>query len=183
MSTLFPLHTIATAPAPSRPVLEALQQAFGIIPNVAGEIANSPVLATGFIGLFQNVHAGTFSEAEIQVLLLTNAVTNRCAWAAAFHTVLALKEGVAEADVAAIRAGTLPARSRHAALSRLARALIEARGHVDAAEVDRFCSAGFEPAQALELVGVVAASTITNYAASVTHPPLEPALQAHAWAA
>lgn len=183
MSKFFPLHTIASAPEKSKSVLQALQQAFGIIPNVAGEIANSPVLATGFIGLFQNVHAGTFSEAEIQVLLLTNAVTNRCAWAAAFHTALALKEGLAEADVAAIREGRLPGAPRYAALSRLAKSLIEQRGRVDDAEVDRFCSAGFEPAQALEVVGVVAASTITNYAASMTRPPLEDAFQAHAWAA
>jgi len=33
------------------------------------------------------------SEAQIQTLLLTNAVTNACAWAVAFHSVLALKEG------------------------------------------------------------------------------------------
>jgi len=181
--SMFTLHTMATAPQPSRPMLEALQQALGFVPNLAGEIAGSPVLSKGFIGLFQNAHGGSFSEAEIQVLLLTNAVANRCAWAAAFHTALALKEGVAAADVAAIRAGASPAQPRHAALSRLARALIETRGHVGDAEVDRFCSAGFDAAQALELVGVVAASTITNYAASMTRPPLEDAFQAHAWAA
>ena len=181
--SMFPLQSPATAPAKSRPVLDALHQAFGVIPNLAAGMANSPELIQGFIGLFQNVHSGTFDEAGIQVLLLTNAVTNRSAWAVAFHTMLALKEGVAEADVAAIRAGALPAATRHAALSRLARTLIEQRGRVDDAELDRFCSAGFAPAQALEVVGVVAASTITNYAAGMIRPPLEAALQAHAWAA
>jgi AhpD family alkylhydroperoxidase len=181
--SMFPLHTPVTAPAASRPVLETLHRTFGVIPNLAAGMASSPVLIQGFIGLFQNVHAGTFGEAEIQVLLLTNAVTNRCAWAVAFHTMLALKEGVAEADVAAIRAGALPAAPRPAALSRLAKASIERRGHVDDAELDRFCSAGFDAAQALELVGVVAASTMTNYAAGMVRPPLEEALQAHAWAA
>ena len=183
MPTNFPLHTIATAPARSRGVLEALQQAFGVIPNVAGEIANSPVLATGFLGLFRNVHAGTFSEAEIQVLLLANAVTNGSAWAVAFHTALALNEGIDGDDVAAIRKGGVPAHARHAALARLAKALIETRGQQVDAEVDAFRAAGFEAAQALELVGVVAASTITNYAAGMTHPPLEDAFQAHAWTA
>ncbi len=179
----FPLHTIETAPAESRPVLQALQQAFGVVPNVAGEMAASPVLIKGFIGLFQNVHAGTFGEDEIQVLLLTNAVTNRCTWAVAFHTALALKEGVAAADVEAIRQGSAPAAPRHAALSLLARTLIERRGVVDDDDVARFLAVGFVPAQALELIGVVAASTITNYAASMTRPPLEDAFQAHAWAA
>ena len=111
MSTLFPIHTPATAPAASRPVLDALQQAFGVIPNLAGGMANSPVLIQGFLGLFQNVHAGTFSEAEIQVLLLTNAVTNRCEWAA--RSTRARVEGRAGAGRRrAIRAGGLPRRAR-----------------------------------------------------------------------
>ena len=181
--SMFPLHTTATAPAKARQVLETLQQSFGLIPNLAAGMANSPELIQGFLGLFQNVHSGTFSEAEIQVLLLTNAVTNRCAWAVAFHSTLALKEGVAAGDVEKIRAGTVPAEPRHAALSHLARTLIDQRGIVDDAELDRFCSAGFAPAQALEVVGVVAASTITNYAAGMIRPPLEAVFQAHAWAA
>jgi AhpD family alkylhydroperoxidase len=181
--SFFPIHTTASAPAKSRPVLEALHQAFGLVPNLAAGMANSPELIQGFIGLFQNVHSGTFGEAEIQVLLLTNAVTNRCAWAVAFHTMLALKEGVAAADVEKMRAAALPSEPRHAALSHLAKTLIERRGHVDDAELDRFCSAGFAPAQALELVGVAAASTITNYAAGMIRPPLDAAFQAHAWAA
>ena len=68
-------------------------------------------------------------------------------------------------------------------MSALARTLIEQRGQIADADVERFCGAGFEPAQALELVGVVAASTITNYAAGMTRPPLEDAFQAHAWTA
>ncbi len=179
----FPLHTLATAPAESRPVLEALQQVFGFVPNVAGEMAGSPVLIQGFIGLFRNVHAGSFSEAQIQVLLLTNAVTNRCTWATAFHTVLALKEGLDPADVEAIRQGRVPADAKHAALSTFAKTLIERRGHVADADLRPFIAAGFDAAQALEVIGVVAASTITNYAGSMTKPPLEDAFQPHAWAA
>lgn len=179
----FPLYTTDTAPPPSRPVLQALQQAFGFVPNIAGAMAGSPVLIKGFIGLFQNVHAGSFSEAQIQTLLLTNAVTNRCAWAVAFHTALALKEGLDPADVEAIRQGRAPAEARHAALSALAKALIERRGRIDDAELQRFLAAGFDAAQALEVIGVVAASTITNYAAGMIRPPLETAFQAHAWAA
>lgn len=39
-------------------------------------MAESPVLANGFIGAFGNFHGGTFTNAERQVLLLTNAVRN-----------------------------------------------------------------------------------------------------------
>jgi hypothetical protein len=41
-----------------------------------------------------NVHGGSFMEPQILAVLLTDAVTNRSAWAVAFHTALALKEGM-----------------------------------------------------------------------------------------
>ena len=84
-----------------------------MVPNVAGIIANSPVLANIFVPLFEGVHAGTFTEAEIQTLLLTNAVTNSCAWAVAFHSYLALKAGLKPADVEAIRQRRAPREPRY----------------------------------------------------------------------
>lgn len=179
----YPIHTLASAPAASLPPLRALNDTFGFVPNIAGAMAESPVLIGAFLGVFQQVHAGSFTEAQIQTLLLTNAVTNACTWAVAFHTALALKNGLAPTDVEAIRQGRLPADAGHAALSALARALIDTRGHPGEAVLADFTAAGFSPAQALELITVVAASTITNYAGSVAQPPLEEAFQAFAWAA
>ena len=69
-----------------------------MIPNVVGAMATSPVLIASLVGLFQKVHGGDFSEEQIQVLLLTNAVTNSCSWAVTFHTFLALKECMYPAD-------------------------------------------------------------------------------------
>jgi AhpD family alkylhydroperoxidase len=179
----YPIHTLGSAPATSQPVLAQLQQTFGLIPNIAGAMANSPDLLKAFLGLFQQVHSGTFTEAEVQTLLLTNAVTNSCNWAVAFHTMLALKEGLTQADVDAIRARRLPADARLKALSQLARKLIETRGHVTARDLEGFITAGFTHAQSLEILAAIAASTITNYAGTVTQPPLEDFLQPHAWRA
>jgi alkylhydroperoxidase family enzyme len=174
----FTVHSLQSVPEASKAPLRALEEVFGFVPNLARAMAESPVLIKGFIGLFQNVHAGSFSEAEIQVLLLTNAVTNNSRWAIAFHTHLALAQGVAEADVEAIRARRAPDDIRHAALSAVARSLIENRGKLDAAAQSGFYAAGYRPDQLLELIGVVAASTLTNYAGNVVHPPLEDFLQA-----
>ena len=101
----FPIYTMETAPAESKPALADLQAAFGMIPNIAGAMATSPVLVNSLVGLFGRVHGGSFAEAEIQTLLLTNAVTNASAWAVAFHTALGLQEGLTAADVDAMRAG------------------------------------------------------------------------------
>jgi len=179
----FPVYTIDSAPEGSKPALRDLHAVFGTVPNIAGVMATSPVLINSLVGLFGRVHGGSFTEAQIQTLLLTNAVTNACSWAVAFHTALALKEGLEPADVEAIRAGRSPKDSKLGALSTLARALIERRGRIDDQDVERLLAAGFGRDHLLEVVAVVAASTITNYTGNVAKPPLECALQAHAWSA
>lgn len=177
----YPIHTIESAPAQSKPVLEQLQQTFGLIPNIAAAMAASPVLINGFIGLFESVHTSSLTEPQIQTLLLTNAVTNACEWAVAFHTALALQQDVHSADVDAIRHGALPKDAGLAALSKLARTLIEKRGRLADADQKHFIDAGFSAEQILEVVAVVAASTITNYTGSVTRPPLEAQFEEFVW--
>jgi alkylhydroperoxidase family enzyme len=69
-----------------------------------------------------------------------------------------------------------------AALSALTRKIIEQRGRLDDEDVDRFIAAGFGKDHALEVIAIVAASTITNYTGSVTKTPLEAMFPAYAWA-
>ena len=180
--TNFPVHTIDSAPEPSRQALHSLQAAFGMIPNIAGAMATSPVLINSLVGIFGRVHGGSFSEPQIQTVLLTDAVVNACTWAVAFHTALALKAGLKSLDVQAIREGRSPEDGKLAALSALARKMIETRGRVADPDIDRFIAAGFAKEHVLELIAIVAASTITNYTGSVTKTPLEAAFQEYGWA-
>jgi len=177
----YPLQTIASAPEKSKPALEQLQEAFGILPNLPAVIANSPKLINALVGLFAQVHSPGLSEAENQIVLLTDAVTNSSAYAVAFHTTLALQQGIRSEETSAIREGHLPKDKRFAALSNLAKALIEKRGHLSEQELDSFIAAGFTKEQILEVIAIVAASTITNYSGTIANPPLEDAFQAHAW--
>jgi alkylhydroperoxidase family enzyme len=176
-----PAYTIESAPTQSRPALLQLRQALGLIPNIAAKMAGSPVLINGFIGLFARVHASSLTEPQIQTVLLTNAVANASEWPVAFHTALGLKHGMPPADVDAIRHGVLPDDAGLAALSALARMLIEKRGHLAESDQRRFLQAGFSVEQILEVIAVVAASTITNYTSSVTQPPLEAQFEEFAW--
>jgi len=180
--TTFPVHTIQSAPEHSKPALRQLQSSFGMIPNLIGAMSASPVLIDSLVGLFGKVHGGSFTEAQVQIVLLTDAVTNASTWAVAFHTALALKEGIDPADVQAIREGRPPKDSKLAALSTLAKTMIEKRGHLNDDDVNRFLAAGFGKDHLLEVIAAVAASTITNYTASITKPPLGAPFEAHAWA-
>ena len=92
-----------------------------MVPNLIGAMSTSPVLINSLVGLFGKVHGGSFTEAQVQIVLLTDAVTNASSWAVAFHTTLALKERIDPTDVQAIREGRLPKDSKFAALSALAK--------------------------------------------------------------
>jgi alkylhydroperoxidase family enzyme len=179
--TNFPVHTTESAPERSKPALQQLQSAFGMIPNITGTMATSPVLIDSLVGLFGNVHGGSFTEAQVQIVLLTDAVTNGSTWAVAFHSALALKEGIDPADVQAVRNGRLPRDGKFAALSGLAKTMIEKRGHLDDEDINRFLAAGFGKDDLLEVIAAVAASTITTYTGNITKPPLEAPFQEHAW--
>jgi uncharacterized peroxidase-related enzyme len=177
----YPVHTIDTAPDGAKQALTGLRQAFGLVPNLAATMANSPPLLNSFFAAFGQFAAGTFTGGERQVLLLSNAVANNCAWAVAFHSTIALREGVEQADVAAIRQRALPADPRLAALSTLTRALIEQRGHLTETDAKAFTTAGFDDDQLLDVITGVAISTMANYAGNIANPPLDAPFQPQTW--
>lgn len=180
--TSYRIHTVHTAADEARQPLAVLQDAFGFVPNGAGLMANSPALLNTFLSAFGHFRGGgTFGPDERQVLLLSNAVANRCEWAVAFHSLEALADGVEPAAVEALRRGELPADPRMAALSALTRALVAKRGHLDDADVTAFSAAGFTEGQLFEVITGVAISTMTNYTANVARPPLEGPVRPHAW--
>ena len=179
----FNIHTVESAPEKSKPALEGLKKAFGFIPNTAAIMSESPVLIGSFVGVFGNFHGSTLSATEKQIVLLTNAVTLKCEWTTAFHSTLALKEGVAATEVTLIRAGKAPQDAKVAALSGLAKALIERTGLGVEAEIERFVAAGYAKSQVLDVVAGIAISTMAGLTANIAKPPVEELFQAQAWKA
>ncbi len=182
--TGYPMHTLDTAPAEAKGSLTVLRETFGFVPGAAAVMANSPALLNSFFSAFGHFRGGgTFTPAERQVLLLSNAVANGSEWAVAFHTLEALADGVAPDAVDAVRRGELPGDPRLAALSGLTITFIEKRGHLEETDVKAFTAAGFGEEQLFEVVTGVAISAMTNYAANVARPPQEPVVAPHAWTA
>ena len=179
----FTIHTIESAPEKSKPLLQGLKQNFGFVPNAAATMAESPVLIGAFVGAFGGFHGGSFTEAEKQVLLLTNAVTFKCPWTVAFHSTVALKAGVAQSEITAIRDAKLPSDAKYAALSAVTKALIEKKGHVPEADIARFTAAGYSQTQLLEVITSIAISTMAATTANLADTPVEDLFTPQAWVA
>jgi alkylhydroperoxidase family enzyme len=177
------IHTLDTAPEQSKPALQGLQKNFGFVPNAAATMAGSPVLINAFVSSFGSFHGSPFNDREKQTILLTNAVAFKCAWTTAFHSTLALKVGVSDTDVAAIRNGKSPADTKLAALSNLAKAFIERKGHGADREVEQLIAAGYNRDQLLEVIAGIAISTMAALTANVAGTPLEDMFKTQIWQA
>jgi len=179
--TTYTLHTLESAPEMAADALRTLQSTVGLIPNLAATMAESPALLNGFLALRELYGKTGFSAGEVQVLSLTAASENGCAWCVAFHTAMALKEGVDRDVVDALRQGTIPSDGRLAALASFARAMVRNRGAIDPPTLQAFFAAGYSKRQSLDVVMGMAFSVMANYAGHLTQPPLDSFLTSHVW--
>jgi AhpD family alkylhydroperoxidase len=177
----FPIHTIDTAPEGSREVLRQVKHTLGMVPNLAAAMAESPTLVKAFFAVREIYSLGTLSPGEIQVLSLANAFENGCAWCMAFHSYMAIKEGVPKEAVEALRAGRDPSDRRLGALSRFSRAMVRGRGEVSGQDLEAFYAAGFDRAQALEVVLGIGFSVMANFAGHLAQAPLNQPFQPYHW--
>lgn len=180
--TSYPIHTIETAPEGSQSQLRQVQEVIGRIPNLAAGMAESPTLLKSFFAVREIYAGGTLTDVEIQTLSIANAAENGCDWCVAFHSAMALKAGLSEQSLKALRDGRDTGEPRLDALQRLTRAMVTRGGRVGDDVLRSFYSAGFNRGQALEVVLGVGFSVMANYAGHLVHPPLEAGLQQFAWA-
>jgi AhpD family alkylhydroperoxidase len=176
----FPHHTYESAPAASKPTLQKLKEAVGMVPNLAGAMAESPQLIEAFVAIRGIYQAGTFTAVEREVLSLVNAVENECRYCRAIHSLFATKAGLAPDEVGRLRAGESPTEPKLKALGDFGRAVVRDRGNVPPETLAMFLRAGYSKAQALEVLVALANSIIANYASHFTQPELDEPLRTYA---
>jgi AhpD family alkylhydroperoxidase len=177
----YEVHTVDTAPEASKPLLQNLHNAMGMIPNLAASMSESPELLKGFLTIREIFYGGSFTPAEIQVLALTNAFENGCRYCMALHSSFALKAGVSKETVTALRTGRSPREPRLGALSEFSRTLVKHRGHVRGDDLQRFITAGYSKGQALEVVLGVAVSILPNFAHHITQCAIDAVFDQYTW--
>lgn len=176
----FPVHTKATAPDRSRPLLAQVERAYGFVPNLAGMLAEAPTALEGYLGVAGAFAKSTLTAAEQQVVLLATSVENECHYCVAAHSTLALGAGLDRDAVDALRSGTPLIDPRLEALRRYTRDVVARRGWT-ADSLPGFLAAGYSRAQALEVIVGVAQKTISNYANHLAVTPVDQPFQNEAW--
>lgn len=177
----FPIHQPETAPPASRPALEWYRENFGMVPNLAGVIAESPALLLSYWQTQLHVmNHSTLSRPEINVVQMTVAHANQCQYCVAGHTAFGKTPffGNTDEQLNAARCGGAYAEPRFNALRDFTLLVLQNEGRMATGQLEAFLAAGFTRAQALDIVANVAAKVMSNYANQIALTPLDEAFAA-----
>lgn len=177
MSRIAVPATIEASPTRSQPLLAAVNQQLGSVPNLFRVLGNSPAALEGYLGLSGALGKGALDARTRERLALRVAQLNGCDYCLAAHTYLGKQlVKLDDAELAANRDGHSSDAKADAALQ-LASEIVRARGHIPDAALASARAAGLDEAQLIEIVVHVALNTLTNYvntvaATAVDFPPV-----------
>jgi uncharacterized peroxidase-related enzyme len=178
----FTTHTTGTAPADSRPLLDAIERGLGFVPNLYRVIAESPAALQGALAVANAFANCSLSSVEQQLVALAVSESNRCEYCVAAHSTFAKR--VAKADAAWVNAARRRERlpnTKQEALVVFTRKVVEQRGLVAEADVTAFVDAGYTEAQIIDVLLGVSMKTLNNYVDHIAHPRLDDEFEAEAW--
>lgn len=177
----FVLHDETTAPEASRPHLEAAKRRMGFITTLNAVMAESPELLAGYNALAELFTKSSLPTAAKHVVWITSSVENGCEYCVAAHSTMALRSGLSQEAVDALRGGKPLADPALEAARLFAGSMVANRGWVPDGEVEAFLAAGYTRRQVLDVVLGVGMKTLSNYTNHVAHTPLDPAWQGQEW--
>ena len=154
--------SLDNAPEASKPVLDAVHKQLGVVPNLFRLIANSPSVLGGYVG-FSGALNKTLDVKTRERIALAVAQVNACDYCLSAHTYLATNLAkMSPEEIALNRKGASGDQKANAAVSFAAK-VTQARGHVSDADLAEVRAAGFNDAQIVEIVALVAENCFTNF--------------------
>lgn len=177
----FTVHTPATAPAASAPVLNAVGAAWGFVPNLHGVLAESPAALEAYGALWTLAEQTAFTPVERNIAYLAIIYENECEYCMAGHSGLSKMQGVAPEHITAIRENRPLTDTRLEALRIFAAGVIRNRGVVSEGDVAAFKAAGFANRSILDLLVLAAAKLISNYTNHLAETPNDAFMSGNEW--
>lgn len=177
----FPLHTLDTAPAAAKPLLEGARKAYSFVPNLYATMANAPALLEGYLTLAGIFNKTNLSETERQIILMTNNRINGCVYCMAAHTTISQGAGVPADVIEALRAGKSIANPKLEALRVFTAVVNETRGWPTQLQIDTLLATGYSAQTVLEVILGTSLKVLSNYTNHIATTPVDEAFQVNAW--
>lgn len=161
MSRIGPIE-LNQAEGKAKALLDNVQKALGIAPNLMRTLAHSPAALEAYLSFSKILGGGVLGAPLREQIALTVAGANGCNYCAAAHTQLGKRAGLEERELKA----NLEAASsdpKIEAVLQFARSVVEKRGFVGDDEIQRVRDAGFGDREITEIVAIVSLNLFSNY--------------------
>ncbi|WP_131196754.1 carboxymuconolactone decarboxylase family protein [Lichenihabitans psoromatis] len=174
-----PVPAREAAPAASQPLLDVVEKQLGVVPNLFRLVALSPAALQGFLGL-----NGALSKAldvkSRERIAIAVAQVNGCDYCLSAHTYLGLHLAkIDDAEITLNRHGASSDPKANAAVA-FARKIVESRGRATEADLQAVRAAGYNDAQIIEIIAVVAENIFTNMVNIVADTEIDfPVIRTH----
>lgn len=179
--TDFTIFDQNNAPEGARPLLQNSINAFGMIPNLHGVMAQSPQLLEGYQTLHTLAQKTAFDADELTVVWQTINVEHGCHYCVPAHTGIAKAMKVSDDIINALRDETPLPTDRLETLRQTTLAIVRDRGVVSDDVLGRFYDAGFDHQNVLDIILVLAQKVMSNYVNHLAETPVDKPFQAFAW--
>jgi uncharacterized peroxidase-related enzyme len=166
------MPTLESAPASSKPLLEAVHKKLGVVPNLYRLAALSPAALEGLLGL-SGALSRTLDVRTRERIAIAVAEVNGCDYCLSAHTYLALNLAkISPEDAELARRGS-STDAKAAAAVRFAVQVAKTRGGVSDVDIAAVKEAGFSEAQIVEIVALVTENVFTNFLNKVAQTDID----------
>ena len=155
-----------------RELLDMAEQKFGVIPNVAKVMANSPVVLDSFLALTAAMESARIGAKLHHQVKLATSETNVCEYCTSILCAIGSSAGLTAADLVEGRLAKAQDPRTNAALM-FAHAVLETKGKVKDDDLRAVRQAGFSDAEIVEIVASVVVGCFTNFLNNVADTELD----------
>ena len=177
----FPSHDLESAPAASKPLLEASQKAFGRLPGLHKVLAESPQAYEGYQLLHKLFTETDFDADELTVVWQAINVEHACHYCVPAHTGIAKMMKVSDVLSEALRNEAPLLSAKLEALRTFTVQMVRERGNVSETQMQAFFDAGYGHRAVLDVILGLAQKTMSNYINHVAETPVDEVFQPLAW--
>ncbi|MGX9180868.1 carboxymuconolactone decarboxylase family protein [Mesorhizobium sp. BHbdii] len=161
------------APAASQPMLHAVEEQLGVVPNLFRLVSNSPAALEGYLSLSGALARGRLPAPTRERIALAVAEINGCSYCLSAHTYLGKNLAkLDDAEMVANRGGGSND-PKAAAAVRFGAKVARDRGHIGDEDLSAVRLAGYDDAQIIEIVQHVALNIWTNYVNEVARTEID----------
>lgn len=156
----------------TKELFDVVQQSFGVIPNTARVMANSPAVLDSYLAFSTAMgNAGIGAKLRNQVQLNTSE-TNSCDYCTSILSAVAPTAGLSADDILAGRTGDSEDHRIKAAMT-FANEVLEHRGKISDEQLAAVKAAGFGDGEIVEIVTSVVLGCFTNFLNNVADTELD----------